>query len=64
MRDNDLDGETSNDLSRLALVHGDPQLQRSTASTAPTAEPDGAVAALVDCRGFILAGLDEGRSGA
>ena len=42
MRDNDLKGRQSNDVSELALVHGDPQLQREHClRSSDDDEPDG-----------------------
>jgi len=66
VRDNDLKGRKSNDVTELALVHGDPQLQREHClrGTADD-EPGGSEAAVAACRAFIteriaqaLEGLD------
>ena len=66
VRDNDLKGREANDVTELALVHGDPALQpehclRSTTDD----EPAGSENAVANCRDFIrervgeaLAGLD------
>jgi hypothetical protein len=66
VRDNDLKGRDSFDLSQLALVHGDPAAQREHClRSAHEEEPDGSNMALLDCRAFIrerigqaLGGLD------
>jgi hypothetical protein len=68
VRDNDLKGRQSNDVTELALVHGDPALQREHClrSTGDD-EPDGSQAAVASCRDFIrerigqaIDGLDAG----
>jgi hypothetical protein len=54
VRDNDLKGRNSNDLSELALVHGDPSTQREHClRNSHQEEPGGSEAALLDCRAFI-----------
>jgi len=66
VRDNDLKGRTSNDVTELALVHGDPALQREHCLRSTTDdEPGGSQTAVGNCRDFIrervgqaLAGLD------
>lgn len=54
VRDNDLKGRKSNDVTELALVHGDPALQREHClrSTGDD-EPGGSQAAVETCRAFI-----------
>jgi hypothetical protein len=55
VRDNDLKGRDSNDLSQLALVHGDPGAQREHClRNAHEEEPGGSEAAVLDCRAFIV----------
>jgi hypothetical protein len=55
VRDNDLKGRSSNDVSQLALVHGDPNAQREHClRSSHEKEPDGSRAAVVDCRAFIV----------
>jgi MYXO-CTERM domain-containing protein len=66
VRDNDLKGRDSNDLSQLALVHGDPNAQKEHClRNAHEKEPGGSATAVADCHDFILervgkalAGLD------
>jgi MYXO-CTERM domain-containing protein len=66
VRDNDLKGRDSNDLSELALVHGDPNAQREHClRNSHEKEPSGSAVAVADCRTFIkeqitqaLVGLD------
>jgi hypothetical protein len=54
VRDNDLKGRNSADLSQLALVHGDPSTQREHClRSSHEAEPGGSQAALLECRAFI-----------
>jgi hypothetical protein len=68
VRDNDVQGRDSNDLSELALVHGDPRSQRlHCLRRSHDPEPEGTGNALLDCRTFILDtvaealdGLDDG----
>jgi hypothetical protein len=55
VRDNDLKGRDSMDLSQLPLVHGDPGAQREHCLRgANEQEPGGSEAAVNDCRAFIL----------
>ena len=55
VRDNDLKGNHSSDLTNLAMVHGDPHAQREHCLRADDQkEPGGTQAALMDCRAFIL----------
>ena len=66
VRDNDLKGRDSMDLSQLPLVHGDPGAQREHClRNAQELEPGGSETAVLDCRDFIrerigqaLEGLD------
>lgn len=66
VRDNDLKGRDSGDISQLALVHGDPNAQREHCLRSPHEnEPGGSEMAVRDCRAFIrerigqaLEGLD------
>jgi len=54
VRDNDLKGRNSADVSQLALVHGDPSTQREHClRSSHEAEPGGSQAALLECRAFI-----------
>jgi hypothetical protein len=55
VRDNDLKGRDSMDLSQLPLVHGDPGAQREHClRSANELEPDGSAKAVADCQAFIL----------
>jgi hypothetical protein len=66
VRHNDLKGRDSNDLSELAMVHGDPGTQREHCLRDPQQdEPGGSEIAILECRAFIrervaqaLEGLD------
>jgi hypothetical protein len=66
VRDNDLKGRQANDITQLALVHGDPALQREHClRSSDDDEPGGSQSAVAACRDFIherigqaLAGLD------
>jgi hypothetical protein len=66
VRDNDLKGRDSSDVTQLALVHGDPNNQREHClRNAHEKEPGGSEMAILDCRAFIrerigqaLEGLD------
>jgi MYXO-CTERM domain-containing protein len=66
VRDNDLKGRSSTDLTELGEVHGNPDNQdEHCLRSRPQDEPDGSQAAVNDCRAFIrgrvveaLAGLD------
>ena len=54
VRDNDLKGRGSSDLSQLAEVHGNPEGQREHCLRGPDQkEPGGTQAALADCTAFI-----------
>jgi hypothetical protein len=54
VRDNDVKGRSSADLTQLALVHGNPQAQdEHCLRSADQAEPGGTRAALDACRAFI-----------
>jgi hypothetical protein len=60
VRDNDLKGRDSNDLSQLALVHGDPNNQREHClRNAHEKEPGGSQMAVADCRDFIAGRIQE-----
>jgi hypothetical protein len=64
VRDNDVQGRDSNDLSQLALVHGDPQSQRlHCLHRSRDPEPGGTENALVDCRTYILDTVAEALDG-
>src|SRR3954465_4601887 len=64
VRDNDLKGRQSNDVSELALVHGDPQLQREHClRSTDDDEPDGSARAIESCRAFILERIGEALAG-
>ena len=55
VRDNDLKGRGSTELSQLAEVHGNPEAQREHCLRNPEdLEPGGSAQALVQCRAFIL----------
>ena len=55
VRDNDLKGRDSMDLSQLPLVHGDPSAQQEHCLRgANQQEPGGSAAAVSSCRAFIL----------
>ena len=66
VRDNDLKGRGSGDLTELAEIHGDPGDQREHCLRGPgQKEPNGSAEAVADCRAFIrervlasLEGLD------
>lgn len=66
VRDNDLKGNSQDDLSVLSAIHGNPDNQREHCLRGPDQkEPGGSAAALADCRAFIrgrvleaLEGLD------
>jgi hypothetical protein len=66
VRDNDLKGRSSDDLSQLAAVHGNPDAQdEHCLRSASEDEPGGTVAAVADCQAFVrgriaeaIAGLD------
>src|ERR1022692_85489 len=64
VRDNDLKGRDSGDLSQLALVHGDPNAQREHClRSSHQAEPGGSATAVLDCRAFILERVGEALGG-
>jgi hypothetical protein len=64
VRYNDLHGRDSNDLSQLALVHGDPGLQAEHClHGSHDAEPGGTTAALDACRAFILGTISQALDG-
>jgi MYXO-CTERM domain-containing protein len=64
VRDNDLKGRQSNDVTELALVHGDPQLQREHClRSSDDDEPDGSARAIANCRDFILQRIGEALAG-
>src|SRR6266496_1463641 len=64
VRDNDLKGRQSNDVSALALVHGDPQLQREHClRSSDDDEPDGSARAIESCRAFILERIADALAG-
>jgi hypothetical protein len=53
-RDNDLKGNSQDDLTVLSAIHGDPTNQREHCLRGPgQKEPGGTAAALADCRAFI-----------
>jgi hypothetical protein len=68
VRDNDLKGRHSTDLTELPMVHGDPNGQREHCLRGEAdVEPGGTLSALTNCRAFIrekvqqaLSGLDAG----
>jgi hypothetical protein len=63
-RDNDLKGRASNDVTQLALVHGDPQLQREHCLRgSDDDEPGGSEAAVANCRAFIRERIEEALGG-
>lgn len=64
VRNNDLHGNGSRDLSALPNVHGDPKRQDEHCLRAPHHdEPDGSAEALDDCRAFIRARFDRALTG-
>jgi MYXO-CTERM domain-containing protein len=64
VRDNDLQGRDSNDLSQLPLIHGDPSLQKEHClRSAHSEEPDGSRLALADCHAFILERVGQALAG-
>ncbi len=64
VRDNDLKGRDSMDLSQLPLVHGDPSAQREHCLRgANEQEPGGSAAAVSDCRVFILERVNQALDG-
>jgi hypothetical protein len=64
IRDNDLKGRGANDLSQLALVHGNPEFQEEHClRTATQDEPDGSKEALSACRSFIRKRVEQALDG-
>ncbi|MBN2576404.1 MAG: hypothetical protein JXP73_17715 [Deltaproteobacteria bacterium] len=64
VRDNDVKGHSSTDLSQLALVHGDPRAQEEHCLRAEDdKEPAGSQQALARCRAFILTRAGEAIAG-
>jgi hypothetical protein len=64
VRDNDLKGRSSADLTMLAGVHGNPDTQQEHClRNAGQNEPDGSLAALTDCRTFIRGRIVEALDG-
>jgi hypothetical protein len=64
VRDNDLQGRDSNDLSQLALVHGNPNAQQLHCLRRPhDPEPGGTQNAILDCRTFFLDTVSEALDG-
>ena len=64
VRDNDLKGRDSMDLSQLPLVHGDPSAQREHCLRgAHELEPGGSATAVQDCRAFILERVSQALDG-
>lgn len=60
VRDNDLKGRGGSEIDQLALVHGDPALQREHCLRPEGAEePGGSERALRDCRAFIVEKIGE-----
>jgi hypothetical protein len=64
VRDNDLKGNSQDDLSVLSAIHGNPDNQREHCLRSPhQKEPDGSAAAIADCRGFIRGRVQEALDG-
>jgi hypothetical protein len=64
VRDNDLKGRSSGDLTMLAGVHGDPHTQQEHClRNAGQNEPGGSLAALTDCRTYIRGRVVEALDG-
>jgi hypothetical protein len=64
VRDNDLKGRSSDDLTELSAVHGDPKNQQEHCLRAgDEKEPGGSEAAVRDCRAFILGRVSEALDG-
>jgi hypothetical protein len=64
VRDNDLKGRNSADLTQLAEVHGDPNNQAEHCLRAANeTEPGGSEAAVADCRAFILGRISQALDG-
>jgi hypothetical protein len=64
VRDNDLKGRDSSDLSQLTLVHGDPAAQREHClRSSHEEEPGGSQTAVLDCRAFIVERIGQALDG-
>ncbi len=64
VRDNDLKGRASNDVTELALVHGDPRLQREHCLRGVADdEPNGSANAIAACHAFILERIAQALAG-
>lgn len=64
VRDNDLKGKSPKDLSRLASVHGNPELQPEHCLRGPDRlEPNGTARAVEDCHAFVLRRVAEALDG-
>jgi hypothetical protein len=64
VRDNDLKGSSSDDLTSLAEIHGNPSNQREHCLRGPDRqEPGGSEAAVADCRAFIRGRVMEALDG-
>ena len=64
VRDNDLKGRDSSDVTQLALVHGNPGAQREHClRNTHENEPGGSEMAVRDCRAFILERVDQALEG-
>jgi type II secretory pathway pseudopilin PulG len=64
VRDNDLKGRSSDDLTQLAFVHGNPDAQdEHCLRSASEDEPGGTQAAIADCQAFILGRIAEAIAG-
>jgi MYXO-CTERM domain-containing protein len=64
VRDNDLKGNSQDDLSVLSVIHGDPGNQREHCLRGPDdKEPGGSAAAMASCRAFIRGRILEALDG-
>jgi len=64
VRDNDLKGRSSDDLTSLAEVHGDPNNQQEHClRAADQVEPGGSASAVAACRAFILGRVSQALDG-
>jgi MYXO-CTERM domain-containing protein len=64
VRDNDLQGRSSDDLAQLAAVHGNPDGQQEHCLRSQAEdEPTGSAAAIADCRAFILGKIQAALAG-
>src|SRR5439155_16194127 len=64
VRDNDLKGESQDDLTILSAIHGNPDNQREHCLRGPgQKEPGGSAAAIADCRAFIRGRMLEALDG-